>query len=485
MSAGLGRVGTALGRWLVHGRATRADMRRDRRGPPGRPRRAPRGRRRRGEIVTSRRAALPGSRRALLLPLLRAARRRSSPAPRAASSSRSSTTATATASSACSTRRTDRGAALRRPLQGRRRSAGPATPPGLFRFRRGALRAARLRRRPHPEPRGLVPPRVPRATAGDAGPVSLEALSRTPAASPRWRPLPELRKLPGRFYPINYLFIEITNACNFKCTWCPDDDHGAPARLHEEGEGLPHPRRDRGRSGRGSGPSTRSSCTRWASPCCTPTSCEIVAYAETRGVPIELNTNCGLITEERIEGLYRAGLTNLILSYQTPDSASFKTRKAPRLAFDEYRDKVRLAVERKVALGAPHAPRDRHHEHEVRRRLADRERGRAGAGLPRGLDRLRPGAGATLRPRPARHDSSASAASTSSTRTRTAAATSCSTASPHLEALPLWGNVIETSGSEQQQADGPGRPSMLPRSRGKPTARRPTTSSSSSGTATW
>ena len=31
---------------------------------------------------------------------------------------------------------------------------------------------------------------------------------------------------------------------------------------------------------------------------------------------------------------------------------SFKTRKAPRLVFDEYRDKVRLAVERKVALGA-------------------------------------------------------------------------------------------------------------------------------------
>ena len=67
---------------------------------------------------------------------------------------------------------------------------------------------------------------------------------------------------------------------------------------------------------------------------------------------MELNTNCGLITEEKIEGLYRAGLTNLILSYQTPDPDSFKTRKAPRIVFDEYRDKVRLAVEKKVALGA-------------------------------------------------------------------------------------------------------------------------------------
>jgi radical SAM protein with 4Fe4S-binding SPASM domain len=87
-------------------------------------------------------------------------------------------------------------------------------------------------------------------------------------------------------------------------------------------------------------------------PMLHPDLVEIVERAEGRGVPVELNTNCGLITGEKVEGLYRAGLTNLILSYQTPDPVSFKTRKAPRLVFDEYRDKVRLAVERKVALGA-------------------------------------------------------------------------------------------------------------------------------------
>ena len=164
-------------------------------------------------------------------------------------------------------------------------------------------------------------------------------------------PLPDLKKLPGRFYPINYLFVEITNACNFKCTWCPDDvmdrrrgfmkkekvfrilDEIAekrawmgplyPVKLHQMGEPMLHPEL-----------------------------AAIVEHAESRGVPIELNTNCGLITQDSIDALYRAGLTNLILSYQTPDVASFKTRKAPRIGFDEYRDKVRLAVERKVALGA-------------------------------------------------------------------------------------------------------------------------------------
>jgi radical SAM protein with 4Fe4S-binding SPASM domain len=164
-------------------------------------------------------------------------------------------------------------------------------------------------------------------------------------------PVPELRKMPGRFYPINYLFIEITNACNFKCTWCPDEimdrQRGFmkkekvfrileevaakrpwlgpifPVKLHQMGEPMLHPDLP-----------------------------EIVAKAEAMGVPVELNTNCGLITEERIDALYRGGLTNLILSYQTPDVESFKTRKAPRIAFDAYRDKVRLAVARKVALGA-------------------------------------------------------------------------------------------------------------------------------------
>src|SRR4029077_15674627 len=55
--------------------------------------------------------------------------------------------------------------------------------------------------------------------------------------------------------------------------------------------------------------------------------------AGSRGVPIELNTNCGLITPDNIEALYRAGLTNLILSYQTPDELSFNTRKPPGTPF--------------------------------------------------------------------------------------------------------------------------------------------------------
>jgi radical SAM protein with 4Fe4S-binding SPASM domain len=166
-------------------------------------------------------------------------------------------------------------------------------------------------------------------------------------------PLPSIRKSPHRVYPIWWMFVELTNVCNFHCTFCPDEimerkrgkmsyedacrifDMIAenknklgplyPVKLHQMGEPTLHYRL-----------------------------VDIVGYAESKGVPIELNTNCSMLTPELMDGLYEAGLTNLILSYQTPDEESFKTRKVinKKLTFDIYMEKVRMAVERKMARGA-------------------------------------------------------------------------------------------------------------------------------------
>ncbi len=189
----------------------------------------------------------------------------------------------------------------------------------------------------------------------DARVAGLRVSTHPPAdmaeAFPATAPLPELKKLPGRFYPINYLFIEITNACNFKCTWCPDV-------IMERRRGFMPKEQvfvlldEIARKRSWLGPLYPVKLHQMGEPFLHPDLVPIVARAESLGVGIELNTNCGLITEERIDGLLQAGLTRLILSYQTPDAVSFKTRKAPRLKFPEYRDKVRLAVERKVALNA-------------------------------------------------------------------------------------------------------------------------------------
>lgn len=166
-------------------------------------------------------------------------------------------------------------------------------------------------------------------------------------------PLPAIRKSPERVYPIWWLFVELTNLCNFKCTFCPDEIMERPRGMmsYEEARRIfDEIAREKSRLG----PLYPVKLHQMGEPTIHPRLVDIVAYAESKGVPIELNTNCSLLTPDLADGLYRAGLTSLILSYQTPDEESFKTRKAKnkKLTFDRYLDTVRMAVERKVATGA-------------------------------------------------------------------------------------------------------------------------------------
>jgi len=166
-------------------------------------------------------------------------------------------------------------------------------------------------------------------------------------------PLPSLRKSPERVYPIWWLFVELTNVCNFHCTFCPDE-------IMERKRGMmsiDEARRifdmiaeQKGRLG----PLYPVKLHQMGEPTLHPRLVDIVAYAESKGIPIELNTNCSMLTPELVDGLYQGGLTNFILSYQTPDEESFKTRKVinKKLTFDIYMEKVRMAIERKVALSA-------------------------------------------------------------------------------------------------------------------------------------
>jgi radical SAM protein with 4Fe4S-binding SPASM domain len=179
-------------------------------------------------------------------------------------------------------------------------------------------------------------------------------LPRDEAALAEVAPLPSIRKSPDRVYPIWWLFVEITNLCNFHCTFCPDE-------IMERTRGM-MPFEDAcrifdqvAREKNRLGPLYPVKLHQMGEPTIHPRLVDIVRYAENeKGIHIELNTNCSLLTEELVDGLYDAGLTNLILSYQTPDAESFVTRKAKnkKLTFDIYLDKVRMAVERKVAKRA-------------------------------------------------------------------------------------------------------------------------------------
>jgi len=171
---------------------------------------------------------------------------------------------------------------------------------------------------------------------------------------PETAPLPSIRKSPERVYPIWWLFVEITNLCNFHCTFCPDEimERKRGMMSFEDAQKIfDQVAREKNRLG----PLYPVKLHQMGEPTIHPHLVDIVRYAEReKGIPIELNTNCSLLTETLVDGLYDAGLTNFILSYQTPDEESFKTRKAKnkKLTFDIYLDKVRMAVERKVAKGA-------------------------------------------------------------------------------------------------------------------------------------
>lgn len=183
--------------------------------------------------------------------------------------------------------------------------------------------------------------------------VSSEALDDL-AAFPEVAPLPTIRKSPDRVYPIWWLFVEITNLCNFHCTFCPDEimernrgmmDYEDACKIFDQVA------REKNRLG----PLYPVKLHQMGEPTIHPRLVDIVRYAEKeKGLPIELNTNCSLLTEELVDGLYDAGLTNFILSYQTPDAESFVTRKAKnkKLTFDIYLEKVKMAVERKIAKNA-------------------------------------------------------------------------------------------------------------------------------------
>ncbi len=163
----------------------------------------------------------------------------------------------------------------------------------------------------------------------------------------------EPRKSPGRFHKIQWLFLELTNLCNFSCTFCPDEimtrrrgwmktadvlalldqiaEHREwlgpvhPIKLHQMGEPMIH--RD-----------------------IVP----IVAHAERLGLGVELNTNASLLKSSLVEGLYKAGLNSFVLSYLNHTPQAFGTRKVKnkKLTFQEYRAGVEAAIETKFRLGS-------------------------------------------------------------------------------------------------------------------------------------
>lgn len=151
---------------------------------------------------------------------------------------------------------------------------------------------------------------------------------------------PLVKKVPGRIgelvqFPLQRIHIELTNVCNFDCTFCPKQemtrkyeymdydrvtaiiDEVAEYRMAEKitfhvmGEPFMHQR-----------------------------FFDILDYAAQAGVKTGITTNGTYLNDEIGAKLETVAVSQINISLQTPDEESFKTRKARNLDFEQYKDKI-------------------------------------------------------------------------------------------------------------------------------------------------
>jgi MoaA/NifB/PqqE/SkfB family radical SAM enzyme len=145
---------------------------------------------------------------------------------------------------------------------------------------------------------------------------------------------------PGRFgklvkFPLQRIHIELTNVCNFDCTFCPKQEMtrhyeymdfdkvcsiideiaeynmAEKITFHVMGEPFMHPR-----------------------------FFEILDYAAQLGVKTGITTNGTYLDEDQAIKLEKVTASQVNISLQTPDEESYKTRKARRMKFDEYHNRI-------------------------------------------------------------------------------------------------------------------------------------------------
>lgn len=146
------------------------------------------------------------------------------------------------------------------------------------------------------------------------------------------------------------LNLEVTSQCNLRCPFCPEGSMQRPQGVmpvnfatsllddvakhqltdrvyfHSMGEPLLHPQLE-----------------------------EILAYAAKRFKETLLYTNMTLLTEDRLEKIVKTGVSNLHLSVQCVDEASyaFKFMVKPKISFEEFLERVKYVIRSKIKHNLP------------------------------------------------------------------------------------------------------------------------------------
>ena len=135
--------------------------------------------------------------------------------------------------------------------------------------------------------------------------------------------------------PIRRLHVELTNRCNFSCEFCPDGRMRRPRGTMP----LEMVQRLLAQAGQ-EGLARQAHFHVMGEPLLYPGLTEAVAIARRHGMEAWITTNGSLLTPPLLEELREAGLSQLSVSLQTPDAATFERRGSRLLSFEQYRDRL-------------------------------------------------------------------------------------------------------------------------------------------------
>ena len=146
--------------------------------------------------------------------------------------------------------------------------------------------------------------------------------------------------------PLERVHVEVTSLCNFACEFCPNPSLARPGGLMEF-DLLAGILDEVAASGVG----RRVYFHQQGEPLLHPRLADAVARATALGLETSVTTNGALLTDQAVDRLVAAGLTELVVSLQTPDEASFAIRGAKSLSYADFEERLVRAVARVLASG--------------------------------------------------------------------------------------------------------------------------------------
>lgn len=145
------------------------------------------------------------------------------------------------------------------------------------------------------------------------------------------------------------IYLELTNACNFTCDYCPIDRQTRKKVMmpREFAESIIDQITENNLS-------NYITFHLMGEPFLHKDLAHLTQYAEERGIKVRLLTNGSLLETSRNRALFDAKLSHLEVGFRTPNDTSFNMRlRGGHLTLDEYVTRVKELIDDKIGMAAP------------------------------------------------------------------------------------------------------------------------------------